>query len=131
MVAVWIVGALRTKPTARTEPSARRIGHMGTVIVAAWLMFSHRMPDILKVRVIPASFATGVVLTWAGLAFAIWARFTLGSNWSGVVEVKKEHTLVIGGPYKIVRHPIYSGVLLAMLGTAIGTGEFRGFLAIP
>ena len=87
MVAVWIVGALRTKPTARTEPSARRIGHMGTVIVAAWLMFSHRMPDILKVRVIPASFATGVVLTWAGLAFAIWARFTLGSNWSGVVEV--------------------------------------------
>src|SRR5262249_32890318 len=85
-------------------------------------------------RVVPDTFnifVAGVVLTWGGIGFAIWARFTLGSNWSGTVQVKESHTLVISGPYRIVRHPIYTGILVAMLGTALGTGRLRSFLAVP
>jgi protein-S-isoprenylcysteine O-methyltransferase Ste14 len=70
----------------------------------------------------------GLGLTLTGIAFTIWARVTLGRNWSGIVEVKQNHELVRRGPYIIVRHPIYSGALLAMLGTAIAFGEWRGYL---
>ena len=65
----------------------------------------------------------GLALTAAGVAFAIWARFTLGRNWSGTVTIKEDHELIQHGPYRIVRHPIYTGILLAMLGTAIGYGR--------
>jgi protein-S-isoprenylcysteine O-methyltransferase Ste14 len=61
---------------------------------------------------------------------AIRARFQLGGNWSAIVAVKRGHTLVQTGPYAAVRHPIYAGLLLAMLGTAIGYGEAGGFLGV-
>ena len=53
----------------------------------------------------------------------------LGRNWSGTVTVKENHELIRSGPYAIVRHPIYTGLLLAVLGTAIVFGEWRGLLA--
>lgn len=58
-----------------------------------------------------------------------WSRIILGRNWSATVTIKKDHELVSSGPYAIVRHPLYSGVLLAMLGTAIFFGEIRGSIA--
>ena len=66
----------------------------------------------------------------AGLLFTIWARLYLGRNWSGVVTLKKDHELVRGGPYRFVRHPIYSGLLLAIAGSAVVRGEWRGVLAL-
>jgi len=65
----------------------------------------------------------GLLLTVAGVAFAIWARFALGRNWSGTVTIKQDHVLIRHGPYRFVRHPIYSGILLAMAGTALGYGR--------
>ena len=73
---------------------------------------------------------TGFAVTVAGAAFAIWARLLLGANWSATVTVKQNHELKRTGPYAIVRHPIYSGFLLAMLGTAIAYGEIRGLIAL-
>jgi protein-S-isoprenylcysteine O-methyltransferase Ste14 len=64
-----------------------------------------------------------LALTILGCGFAIWARVTLGSNWSGLPNVKREHELIVKGPYKLVRHPIYSGLLLALAGTAIADGR--------
>jgi len=61
---------------------------------------------------------------------AIWARLILGENWSARVIVKQGHQLISSGPYAYVRHPIYSGFLLAVTGTAIVIGEWRGLLAI-
>ena len=55
----------------------------------------------------------------AGIAFAVWARHYLGRNWSGTVTVKQDHELIRSGPYRLVRHPIYTGLLLAILGTAV------------
>jgi protein-S-isoprenylcysteine O-methyltransferase Ste14 len=71
----------------------------------------------------------GFAITAAGIAFAIWARLSIGRNWSGTVTVKQDHELVRSGPYSLVRHPIYSGLSLALLGTALGVGEVRCLLA--
>jgi protein-S-isoprenylcysteine O-methyltransferase Ste14 len=55
----------------------------------------------------------------------------IGRNWSGVVTVKQDHEMVRSGPYAIVRHPIYSGLLLAFLGTAVARGDWQALLAVP
>jgi protein-S-isoprenylcysteine O-methyltransferase Ste14 len=72
----------------------------------------------------------GVTLIVAGLAFSVWARRHLGRNWSGTVQVKQDHQLICTGPYRFVRHPIYTGILLAFLGTAIVDGPWWGILAV-
>ena len=134
LVAIWIIGALGTKRTAQSESMRGRAGHMLMMMLAAWLFFSDLVPRLLRQRFLPETplvFATGAFLTWLGLGFAIWARLILGRNWSGSVGVKQGHSLVVAGPYRLVRHPIYSGVLLAMTGTALGTGEIRCLLAVP
>ena len=61
----------------------------------------------------------GLVLFADGLAFAIWARLHIGRNWGSPMSQKHETELVISGPYRRVRHPIYSGILLALIGTAV------------
>jgi protein-S-isoprenylcysteine O-methyltransferase len=73
----------------------------------------------------------GVILTFGGAALAIWARYILGGNWSASVTVKRDHALICTGPYAIVRHPIYTGLLLASLGAAIAFADLKGFLAPP
>jgi len=87
----------------------------------------------LNQRVVPAgrtSTAAGYGLLLAGMVFAGWARLFLGGNWSSNVTLKQDHTLVRSGPYRIVRHPIYTGLLVALLGTAIALGELRCFLGV-
>jgi protein-S-isoprenylcysteine O-methyltransferase Ste14 len=74
---------------------------------------------------------TGLVLTALGIGFTIWARLWIGGNWSGTITIKEEHELIQNGPYAIVRHPIYSGFLMALLGTAIVQGEVRALLGFP
>jgi protein-S-isoprenylcysteine O-methyltransferase Ste14 len=71
----------------------------------------------------------GPALVAAGLGLAVWARRHLGRNWSSSVVVKEDHTLIRTGPYRHVRHPIYTGILLAFLGTALFIGEWRALLA--
>ena len=67
----------------------------------------------------PATGAIAVLLCASGVAFAIWARRRLGRNWSGQPSLKEDHELVASGPYRFVRHPIYTGILTAMFGTAL------------
>ena len=66
-----------------------------------------------------------------GVAFAIWARTILGGNWSGMATLKVGHTLIRGGPYRVVRHPIYTGILAAVIGTAVADGSLHALFAIP
>lgn len=63
-----------------------------------------------------------------GLAFSCAARAKLGANWSAAVTVKHGHELIRSGPYRYVRHPIYTGLLLALFGTALETGAWRGII---
>jgi protein-S-isoprenylcysteine O-methyltransferase len=67
---------------------------------------------------------SGVVLCAAGIALAIWARRNLGKNWSSYPTLKESHELIISGPYRFVRHPIYTGMLLALFGSALVLGLF-------
>jgi protein-S-isoprenylcysteine O-methyltransferase Ste14 len=78
----------------------------------------------------PALDWTGVALTFVGSILAIWARLILGQNWSAEVSLKAGHELVRSGPYAYIRHPIYAGLLLAVIGTATILGEWRGLAAI-
>jgi len=98
--------------------------------MAFWLLF-RKTPELgpLSSRIFPETPAvqiTGAIITFAGLAFTAWARTVLGRNWSAVVTIRQDHHLIRTGPYRWVRHPIYSGLLLAMLGTAISVGLLRG-----
>ena len=93
-----------------------------------------RLPDPLDLRVIPHVDTlawVGVVLCVAGLAFCLWARFTLGRNWSGAVTFKGGHELITRGPYAVVRHPIYTGILVMIVGTVIVFGHVAGIIALP
>ena len=74
--------------------------------------------------------ALGCGLALAGAVLACWARKTLGDNWSVAVQLKAGHELVERGPYRWMRHPIYSGRLHAFLGTAVLIGEGRGLAAL-
>lgn len=132
---VWAIGALRLKPIARSQSAASRLGEIIPLVLAGWLLFgAQRGPAIINIRILPGNSAvqfTGLFLTLAGGAIAIFARIFLGANWSGKASIKQGHELILAGPYSIVRHPIYSGLLLAVVGTAIAFGELRHLLAIP
>ena len=130
---LWLAGGFINKPTARTQTPSSRWFQIAALILAFTLMFKQRMSiGILAHRFVPGSplvTNTGLLLTCAGILFAAWARITLGRNWSASVTVKQDHALIRRGPYSIVRHPIYSGLLLAMLGTALVIGQVRCLLA--
>jgi len=90
-------------------------------------------PGLLIVRVIPATVLTGltgITLTTAGLLFATWARIHLGKYWSSMVMIKTGHHLIRTGPYRIVRNPMYAGMLAALVGTAVAVGELLAFVFV-
>lgn len=72
----------------------------------------------------------GLAVEAGSLALAVWARRTLGQNWSGPVEIKKDHQLIRNGPYRRLRHPIYTAVLGMAVGTSITIGATAGLIAI-
>ena len=132
---IWMVAAFWTKRSVYQERGARLLLYTVPLLIGVYLvMKGQRLADPLDLRVIPHVDAlawTGVVLCIAGLAFCVWARFTLGSNWSGVVTFKGGHELITKGPYAIVRHPIYTGILTMIIATVIVVGHVAAIIALP
>jgi protein-S-isoprenylcysteine O-methyltransferase Ste14 len=114
----WIAAALRTKAT-RTRAVSSAPLRVAIVVVVLLLVRSHVLHGRGATVDDPWLEAVGLVLFVAGLALAVWARVYLGRNWGTPMSEKDDPELVTTGPYRWVRHPIYSGLILAMLGTAL------------
>jgi protein-S-isoprenylcysteine O-methyltransferase Ste14 len=130
---VWLVAAFSASRAIKRQSWWSRALTIAVGAVPYYLLFTNRLSyGPLAWRFVPDEpwvLVPGVVLTHAGIALAIWARIVLGKNWSAMVTIKEGHRLVRNGPYSAVRHPIYSGLLLAVLGTALVVGEVRGLVA--
>jgi len=129
---VWVVAWLWSKRTQQRAPLTSRLLYSLPVALGAYLMVNDNLPRWVRWRLIqdtPSIHILAVLLTAVGIGLAIWARFYLGDNWSGAVSIKVAHQLVRTGPYTWVRHPIYSGILVAVFGTSLLKGKVAGALA--
>ena len=126
----WRIRATDTKTTQRSEPVLLGILRALAFLVVIVLLSTTRIPLPWLYRQLWPSgiwpFWIGVAVTVAGLLFAVWARQFLGRNWSSSVTIKQGHELITTGPYALVRHPIYTGILTGFLGTAIALSQVRG-----
>jgi protein-S-isoprenylcysteine O-methyltransferase Ste14 len=132
--AYWGATWLRVKRTKAREKSVDRLITLAVVVVAYNLLFAHWIAvGWLRQRFVPEEGGigwVGVALSFVGASIAIWARYTIGEFWSVRVTLKEGHQLIRSGPYRYVRHPIYTGMLVACIGTALVLGEWRGILAV-
>ncbi len=133
LAAIWLVSSFWSKQTQERAAINSRLAYGVPVLIAFYLLFNEHVPlHWMNVEIIARNRflgELGVAITAIGLALAVWARFSIAGNWSGAVSVKIAHQFIRKGPYAWVRHPIYSGILGATLGTAIAIGEVRCLLA--
>jgi protein-S-isoprenylcysteine O-methyltransferase Ste14 len=131
---VWLIGYFGNKHTLRRPDTGRFLGTTALLIVSYSLLFGTWYPNWLGLPLTPQTAVLGIlgnVLCIGGILFAIWARVTLGSNWSGsVATLKQDHELIQRGPYAFVRHPIYTGFFLAMIGTALTVGLRASYIGV-
>lgn len=130
----WAIGALRTRRTVRQESFRSRYGVLALEIAGFALLFSdYAEIGILGRRVIPRTYGValaGVIFTWIGIGTALWARYHLGQYWSARITLKEGHKLIRTGPYAHLRHPIYSGLDLAAIGSALTIDQWRCVLGV-
>jgi len=131
LVVYWNLSARSVKSAAEAQDFAARLARvpvwLGFVLfAAAWV---HPFGPV-AIRRTAFSNSIGVAICVLGLFVAIWSRKTLGAEWSRDVELKRGHKLVERGPYRFMRHPIYTGHLLMGLGTAIVSGLVVAFVGL-
>src|SRR6266516_7064760 len=131
-ITIWLVAAVSTKRAVYRESRVHRLRYWVLFVIACLLLvYGRELPYPLNLRIIPHAIpiaCAAAFLCAAGLAFALWARVTLGRNWSGVVTLKEGHELVERRPYRFVRHPIYTGILTMFFATGLAQGHLSGFV---
>jgi protein-S-isoprenylcysteine O-methyltransferase Ste14 len=132
--AYWFFAALGSKKPRKRENTRERLVHVLFVVIGSCLLYTNdpRL-GVLNRRFLPNEMWIewlGAVLTLAGALFAIWARYMIGKEWSAEVQIKQGHRLIRTGPYAHIRHPIYTGILLALGGTAMTISEYRAVLGL-
>jgi protein-S-isoprenylcysteine O-methyltransferase Ste14 len=127
----WEIAAKNSAPAIKSESRFSRGIHVVLANAALVLIFfpirslnQRFLPDNLFIKL------AGIALEFAGVAVAIWARRILGRNWSGEITIKEDHELIRTGPYGVVRHPIYTGLLAMYVGTAIASGHMHALAGL-
>jgi protein-S-isoprenylcysteine O-methyltransferase Ste14 len=127
----WEASARKRAPTQSSESRRSRKLHVVLANIALILIL---VPvQGLRQRCLPASFIVavpGLAIEAVGLVLALWARRCLGRNWSGEIAIKVHHELVRTGPYRVVRHPIYTGLLGMYVGPSLVSGELHAMLGL-
>ncbi len=129
----WTISAFSTKPTLERQPLPKRVAPLFLVLLALVFLNLKFHWVLLRRRVLPPLPGLDVVaavLAFLGLQIALWARVSIGRNWSARVTLKVGHELIQHGPYRWVRHPIYSGLLLMALGSVLCSNEINAFLGL-
>ena len=127
----WLAAAQRTAANKRMETLLEGASYRIPLAIGVFLMVFWRIPLFLRIPALgtqsPLAAGTGLAFTVAGLCFAVWGRMHLGKYWSGRITLKENHRVIQTGPYAWVRHPIHSGLILALFGTAITLGTISAF----
>lgn len=136
LISYWAWSSRKVKLAARQEnPVKQFLCYWLPLLIAGLLLgpghwFGH---SLLREQFVPHTNLVGLIggaCCIAGFCIACYARYLLGKNWSLAVQLKEKHELVVTGPYRYVRHPIYSGLLLLFAGNAIVVGDWRGIVAV-
>lgn len=132
----FIATAFGTQRISAREPIAKRLKDNFFLLGGYILLFAQGRPgSAWTTPFVPPGWevrvgVAGAVLTVAGLGFTCWARKTLGRYWSRIVAVKQDHKLVTTGPYRWVRHPLYTGLLAGTLGAALAFGMWHALAGV-
>jgi len=127
-IAYWLISARYTKKTAKGTPRwGGTVGRTAIIILAFlvlrspffWHPFNHIAGRYAAIVSSPVTRCSGAGISVLGMAFAVWARVHLGRNWGQPMSLREGHELVTTGPYAYVRHPIYTGIIFALFGTAL------------
>jgi serine phosphatase RsbU (regulator of sigma subunit)/protein-S-isoprenylcysteine O-methyltransferase Ste14 len=131
----WAFASLFVRRTKFAEPVLRRLRYQIPIGLAFYLIFSRHGYFLLYGPVYRTDWSDwivypGLLMVVAGFGIGIWARIYLGRYWSGIITLKEGHKVIGTGPYRFVRHPIYSGWLLAAIGSAITAGTVDSFVGV-
>lgn len=132
-VVYWLISAITVKATAERKSFLSSLAYRTPLIIGGILLGDHHVPQPLNFHLTPetwASAVSGAAVCLAGLGIALWSRWTLAGNWSSDVRFKQGHELVRTGPYRFVRHPIYTGILMMCLGPTIQFGRLHCWLGV-
>jgi protein-S-isoprenylcysteine O-methyltransferase Ste14 len=128
----WILARRFVKTTKSTEGAGLGMLHVIPLAVGIYLIFHGSASGVLwwPLYVSPLLQWVGVAMTVFGLLFAVWSRLHLGRNWSAMVTLKEGHELVRSGPYRFVRHPLYTGFLTALVASAVVAETGDAFIGV-
>jgi protein-S-isoprenylcysteine O-methyltransferase Ste14 len=128
----WAVRARGNARALQRESRASRLRY-GILFIAGALLLAlgERISTAQLWQPSRSLAACLLALEWAGVGFTIWAREHLGRMWSGAVTLKEDHRIICTGPYRIVRHPIYTGILTGLVAVALVRGLVAALVALP
>jgi protein-S-isoprenylcysteine O-methyltransferase Ste14 len=127
----WTIAARNSAPVKSSEHWASTMFHQVLLGVALLLLFL-RVPGLTGrwLPISPLFLPLGLLIQAGAIMLAIWARRHLGSNWSAEISAKVDHQLIRSGPYRLLRHPIYTAVFGIHIGIAIASGEWHALAGI-
>jgi protein-S-isoprenylcysteine O-methyltransferase Ste14 len=131
MIVYWNISARNIRPVARAEDAKSTQRHQLLLNLGILMLFVP-VPGLTRQFLAPtrAVVATGFAVQGGSALFYFWTKQYLGRFWSSAVAIMKEHQLVRSGPYRLIRHPLYTGMLGMFIGTAIVSGQYHALIGV-